>query len=209
MLFLLKRTEIHMKIGVLGGTFDPVHNGHIFMAQHCMDNLSFDRIMFLPNGNPPHKKDRNITDKIHRYYMLKFALMPYDKFFVSDYEIKREEYSYTVETMRHFRETTDDEYVIIIGADSFYQLGMWYNFSELVKENQFVVLDREYNANTALNEDISIFNQKYNSHISLCQMPMVDISSTDIRNKLIKNEDVTDMIPRCVMQYITDNNLYR
>lgn len=197
-----------MKIGVLGGTFDPVHNGHIHMAKHCMKKMSFDKIMFLPNGNPPHKKDRNITDKIHRYNMLKLALKGYDDFFVSDYEIRRDQYSYTVETMRCLR-AIEDEYVIIIGADSFYQLDLWYDFRNLIMENQFVVVDRDYQMDTTLEEDIAAFNKKFSAHITLCQMPLVDISSTDVRKKLLNNEDVSEMIPHCVMKYISDNNLYR
>ncbi len=198
-----------MKIGILGGTFDPVHNGHIYMARHCMDNLSLDKIMFLPNGNPPHKKDRIITDKIHRYNMLRLALLSYEDFFVSDYEIMRQEHSYTVETMRHFREMADDKYVIIIGADSFYQLDLWYRFRELVCENEFVVLDREYNGYTTLEEDIVSFNEKYNAHITLCRMPVIDISSTTVRERLLNNEDVSEIIPHIVSEYIADNNLYR
>ena len=101
-----------MKIGVLGGTFDPVHNGHLYMAKHCIKMLELDKIMFLPNGNPPHKREQNVTDKSHRYNMICIAIEGEENFYVSDYEINREDYSYTVETMRYMRKSSDDEYVM-------------------------------------------------------------------------------------------------
>jgi len=198
-----------MKIGILGGTFDPVHKGHIYIAEQCMKHLGMDRIMFLPNGNPPHKRGRNITDKEHRYNMLKIAISGCEGFCVSDYEIRREEYSYTVETMRNLRKLSDDEYILIIGADSFYQLDLWYKSDELVKENRFVVLDREYDGHGNISEDVERFNKEHLSHISLLKIPLIDISSTEIRNRISMGTDISDMVGENVANYIKENNLYR
>ena len=198
-----------MKIGILGGTFDPVHKGHIYIAEQCMKHLGMDRIMFLPNGNPPHKRERNITDKEHRYNMLKIAISGCEGFCVSDYEIRREEYSYTVETMRNLRKLSDDEYILIIGADSFYQLDLWYKSDELVKENRFVVLDREYDGHGNISEDVERFNKEHLSHISLLKIPLIDISSTEIRNRITMGTDISDMVGEKVANYIKENNLYR
>ena len=198
-----------MKIGILGGTFDPVHKGHIYIAEQCMKHLGMDRIIFLPNGNPPHKRGRNITDKEHRYNMLKIAISGCEGFCVSDYEIRREEYSYTVETMRNLRKLSDDEYILIIGADSFYQLDLWYKSDELVKENKFVVLDREYDGHGNISEDVERFNKEHLSHISLLKIPLIDISSTEIRNRISMGLDISDMVGENVANYIKENNLYR
>ena len=198
-----------MKIGILGGTFDPVHKGHIYIAEQCMKHLGMDRIIFLPNGNPPHKRGRNITDKEHRYNMLKIAISGCEGFCVSDYEIRREEYSYTVETMRNLRKLSDDEYILIIGADSFYQLDLWYKSDELVKENRFVVLDREYDGHGNISEDVERFNKEHLSHISLLKIPLIDISSTEIRNRITMGTDISDMVGEKVANYIKENNLYR
>lgn len=198
-----------MKIGVLGGTFDPVHNGHLYMAKHCIKMLELDKIMFLPNGNPPHKREQKVTDKSHRYKMLCIAIEGEENFYVSDYEINREDYSYTVETMRYMRKSSDDEYVIIIGADSFYQLHLWYDFPNLIKENSFVVLDREYMGRSDLENDVMKFNEQYSSCVKVCRMPMVDVSSTIIRDNLSLGIDVSGMVPDRVFEYIADNKLYR
>ena len=191
-----------MKIGILGGTFDPVHKGHIYIAEQCMKHLGMDGIMFLPNGNPPHKRGRNITDKEHRYNMIKIAISGCEGFCVSDYEIRREEYSYTVETMRNLRKLSDDEYILIIGADSFYQLDLWYKSEELVKENKFVVLDREYDGHGNISEDVERFNKEHLSHISLLKIPLIDISSTEIRNRISMGTDISDMVGENVANYI-------
>lgn len=198
-----------MKTGILGGTFDPVHKGHIYMAENCLGMLGLDRVMFLPNGNPPHKQKRSITDKNHRYNMLEIALEPFENFVVSDYEIRRDECSYTVETMRYMRSISDDDYILIIGADSFYQLEMWYSFPELIAENNFAVVDRLYREHGSIEEDIRIFNEKNHTDIVLCKMPVVDISSTHIRERLLHGEDVSDMVDAKVLEYIADNKLYR
>ncbi len=198
-----------MKIGVLGGTFDPVHIGHLRMAESCIRKMGLDKIMFLPNGNPPHKTDKIITDKYHRLNMIRMATEGYEKFFVCDYEINKEDYSYSVETMRHLKEIYGRDLYLIIGADSFYQIDKWYKYKELVSENSIIVLDRSYQGHEGITEDIYTFNKLYNADVHLCNMPLVDISSTDIRDMIYRDEDIKGFVPDRVYDYIKVNKLYK
>lgn len=198
-----------MKIGVLGGTFDPVHTGHIRMAESCIRKMGLDRIMFLPNGNPPHKTDKCITDKYHRLNMIRIAIEDYEKFFLCDYEINREDYSYSVETMRYLRENYDHKLYLIIGADSFYQIDKWYCYKDLIRENSIIVLDRSYQGHEGIVKDITEFNHIYDADVHLCVMPLVDISSTDIRSKICGGEDIKGLVPDGVYDYIKVNKLYK
>lgn len=194
-----------MKIGILGGTFNPIHSGHIAMAEYVLENMGMDRICFLPNGQPPHKKDDKITDKHHRLEMVKLAIEDKTDFYVSDYEIMQNKHCYTVDTIKYFHSLGDDEYYFIIGADSLFQLSTWKNADELKKICSFIVCDRARQGDT--DAEVEKLRQQ-GCNIMLCDMPLVDITSTAIRRMVKDGMDISGMTTDNVAQYIYDNKLY-
>lgn len=195
-----------MKIAILGGTFNPIHMGHIKMADYVCSHLDFDKVCFLPNGQPPHKKLEGIADKLHRLRMVELAIESDDRFFVSDYEISKDEYCYTVDTAKHFSKMDSNEYYFVIGADSLMSLDRWKSPHELKKICSFVVFDRE--GSPDLNDRIVRLIDE-GCRIEKADMPFVDISSTDIRNMIRDGRDISDVVPEKVAEYILKNGLYR
>ena len=194
-----------MKIGILGGTFNPIHSGHIEMARFVAERMGLDKICFLPNGQPPHKSSDSIADKHHRLQMVKIAIADYDDFYVSDYEINQDVNCYTVDTVKHFNSLDDNDYYFIIGADSLFQLDKWKNPEELKKICRFIVCDRDGGGDTAAEVERLI---KSGCNIALTDMPLIDIDSTSIRNKIKSGEDISGFVPQSVQDYIEKNHLY-
>lgn len=196
-----------MKIGVLGGTFDPVHFGHLAMAHHVLEQMKLDRICFLPNGRPPHKSDSHIADKHHRLEMIKLAISGVDRFYVSDYEIAGNQYKYTIDTIEHFMaESPDDEFFFIIGADSLFNLDRWHEAERLKKICSFIVCDRPGCSDT----DSEILRLKNSGcRIEKADMPLSDIQSTAIRELISNNIGIEKLVPATVADYIYKNKLYR
>lgn len=196
-----------MRAGIFGGTFDPVHIGHIKMAEYAVENFNLDKVIFVPNANPPHKKGKKIEDYRHRYNMLKIAVGKKRDFCVSDYESAQGRYYYSLYTMRHFRELLGDDVFFIIGADSLTTIHEWYEYEKLLAENKFIVFLRK-------NDDKDVFEhceKKYRAagaDISVAKMPEVDVSSTDIRKRLLKGQSVSGVLDADVYRYIKDNGLY-
>lgn len=195
-----------MKIGILGGTFNPVHNAHIKMAQTVLLTLNLDKIMFLPNAIPPHKELEGFAKNCQRLDMLKLATQNNEKFFISDYELTKGGKSYSIDTIRHFIKY-NDEYVFIIGADSFYEILTWKDGKELIKLCKFAVFSRRYN-DKILKDEIDLFNKKYNTDFVLVDMENIDISSTQIRQNIIEGKSISNFVPENVEKYIMKNNLY-
>ena len=195
-----------MKIAILGGTFNPIHFGHLSMAEHVLRQTDADKICFLPNGNPPHKDEDIIAGKLHRFEMVKRAIAPYSDFFVSDYEIKKDTYCYTIDTIKHFyTEGTYEEIQYIIGADSLFTLSSWKSSDELKRICSFIVCDRSGHGDT----DREIERLKSNGcKITKIDMPFVDIDSTTIRNLIKENKSIEGLIPDDVVHYIKANKLY-
>ena len=132
------------KIGIMGGTFNPIHNGHIKIAQAAKSEYHLDKVIFLTSGNPPHKRDEAILDAKIRHIMVKRAISGIDGFEPCDYEVNRTEYSYSVNTLRHFKETMpDDELFFIIGGDSLRDFHKWYQPDEILKLCTLLVYDRK------------------------------------------------------------------
>ena len=194
-----------MKIGILGGTFNPIHSGHLAMAQYVLENTETDKICFLPNGQPPHKKNDKISDKHHRLKMVELAIENNPDFYVSDYEIMQDKHCYTVDTIKHFNSLGDDEYYFIIGADSLFQLSYWKNPDELKKICSFIVCDRERQGDTVAEVERL---KKDGCNIVLCDMPLINITSTDIRAKVKNGADISGLTPDAVIEYIYNNKLY-
>ena len=196
-----------MKTGLYGGTFDPLHNGHLKVAQSAKNLLQLDRIIFIPAGDPPHKTNQNITNKEHRLSMVSLACKA-EGAQVSDWELLKKEKSYSVETIRHFKELyPEDELFFIIGADSFRDLPSWWHYRELMELCSLVVVSRPDVLKETL---LSRFaGDEKPPRVFFLDDIFVDISSTQIREMVKKGEDISRLVPPAVSDYILKNGLYR
>lgn len=195
-----------MKTGIFGGTFDPVHIGHIRMAEYALSEFSLDKVIFVPNGNPPHKKGAAVELFSHRAAMLKAAVGESERFEVSDYE-GRADYSYSLDTMRHFRSVCRGEVYFIIGADSLFTIDKWHEYKKLLSENKFIVFLRNTSDRAAFDERAEMC-RKYGAQIMVAKMPEIDVSSTALRKMIANGEDIRGLVDIRVMKYIYDNGLY-
>lgn len=195
------------KTAVFGGTFDPIHNGHIAMARYAVEIMGFDKIIFLPNGNPPHKKDNFVTLAQHRYNMVKLAIDGCKEFTVSEYEASCDEYSYSLYTMRHFREKYGENVYFMIGADSLCTIHLWYEYRKFMNENKFIVFFRPSEADDVFTDCVDRYRRE-GVDIYVADMPKTDISATSVRQSLIRGEYDGLPINEKVLDYIIKNNLY-
>lgn len=194
------------RIGLFGGTFDPIHLGHIALAERVLEDFSLDKIIFIPSGNPPHKTENNITDKMHRFNMVKLASCN-DSFSVSDYEIKKEGPNYSYITISHFKEQyPNDEIFFIVGGDSFRDFPIWKNFKTLISLCTFIVVPRPEVDPLSYFEKFK--DKQKPENVLFLKDFSFKVSSTEIRNDLLKGQDVSDFVPKEVYQYIKTNKLY-
>jgi len=132
------------RVGIYGGTFDPVHFGHLVPALRALETFVFDRVVFVPAARPPHKAGQHLTPFPHRFAMLALATQGYDRFFVSDRELAGTGPTFTVDTLRRFRdEFRGSDLYFLLGSDSFSQIATWYRWQELADEAHLVVLHRD------------------------------------------------------------------
>lgn len=193
-----------MKIGVFGGTFDPVHKGHIAFAKTALSELALDLLYVIPNGNPPHKTDK--TDKIHRYEMAKIGFSGLEKVVVSDYEIQKETYSYTFETLRYLREMHPrDDLYFLMGMDNLTQFANWRNPNVICKLAKLVFLGRTHYETDA--DALGYLKETFGADITLLPFDQ-DISSTQVRQEMGQGTYLFDKIAMEVYQYILKKGLY-
>lgn len=199
-----------MKIGIMGGTFDPIHNGHLMLGRYARDLFDLDEIWFMPNGTPPHKASDSIESQTkHRVEMVRRAIANEKDFVLQLYEVENKEVNYSYLTMEHFKEIyPEHEFYFIIGADSLFHMEEWKCTERLLKTCVMLAAYRDGKNKTEMDEQIAYLNQKYGADIRLLNTPNVDISSSDIRKELKAHEDITDEIPPCVYDYILENHLY-
>jgi nicotinate-nucleotide adenylyltransferase len=188
-----------MRIGILGGTFDPAHNGHIYLAEKVCRKLKLSKIIFIPTYIPPHKKGVRVTPAKYRYDMLKFAITGYKKFKISDMEIKRKGRSYSIETLRRLRRKygAKADLFFITGSDSLRELGKWKKLEEILKLCKFVVVERPGFKTKNIPEGFIFL-----------KVGAKDISATDIRNGIKTGEDPARFITGKTAAYIRRNKLY-
>ncbi len=188
-----------MKIGLLGGTFDPIHLGHLHLAKKIRDRLCLDKVIFIPTNLPPHKKDIRVTKARHRYDMVRLAIESYKRFEVSDVELKRKGRSYSVETLRHFRKRYGSraEIFFITGSDSLTALDKWKNLRRILRLCKFIVIKRPgFKIRGSSGEFIVL------------DIDAKDISSTKIRDRIRNGRDIRDFVPKKVAKYIQKHDLY-
>jgi len=201
-----------MRIGVLGGTFDPVHLGHLIIAETVRDELALDKVLFVPAATPPHKQERPIAAAADRLEMVRLAIAGNGAFDVSEVEIERGGVSYTIETIEGLRRTVGDEakLFLIVGADSVPELTTWKDIDHLVRLCTFVVAARPgYKIEDLIREEIGLApetRQRVLRHY--IDAVRVDISSTELRARLVEGRSVRYRLPEAVEQYIRTKGLY-
>lgn len=196
-----------MSTAIFGGTFDPVHTGHVAMALSAIAEFKLSRLVVVPNGNPPHKTGLCTTDFVHRYNMVLLAFRGVSKVLVSDYESGSDRPGYSLYTMRHFRELYGEDTAFIIGMDSLLTIHKWYEYTTLLKENHFIVFRRKGDENYL--STIEKYNRDYDADIRVASMEYVDVSSTDIRKSFQNGVLPEKIVPRTVCEYIKREGLYR
>lgn len=196
------------KIGIYGGCFNPIHNGHLFLAECLRKNFLLDKIIFVPSGNAPHKHIK--VDKEDRFNMTTLALEGSNFFEVSDYEIKKNDKSYTINTLEYVRENNlDAKIYLIIGADAFLEIKTWHKTDELLQLCSLLVVIRPGISKNDLNNQLRYVKKNYLCEVSIIEVDALNISSTDIRNKIMLDENVKQFLPEKVFNYITTHNLYK
>lgn len=192
------------KIGIFGGSFNPIHNGHIYVAEKVKESLGLDTIIFIPTGIAPHKDNSNFASEEHRFNMVKLAVS--DNFDVSDIEVKRDKVCYAVDTMSELKSMyIGDELFYIIGADSLVTFMQWKEPLKLFEMLHLVVVNRD---GADIDKVAECYREKYNAKITICHIDEFNVSSTEIRSMLRNNEECNGLIPDNVKEYIKKHKLY-
>lgn len=198
------------KVGILGGSFDPIHNGHLAIAQCAYKEFSLDEIWLIPAGHSPNKNEKNMTAAKLRLQMTKLAAEEYSDFFVSDFEVNSEETSYTYRTLEYFKRNYPEiQFFFIMGADSLDYLEQWANPEIICQCAVILVAVRDDFDLQKIQKKISEIQKSFSADIQILHEEKLDISSSDIREKLARCEDVSKDIPKPVLQFIEEHNLYR
>lgn len=197
-----------MRIGIYGGSFNPVHNGHIHLAVSAVNELKLDRLYLVPSGISPHRSSAEYASGDDRLEMLKLACMVSEKLDVCDYEIRKDRKSYTIYTVEEFRRRfPNDELFLLVGSDMLMIFETWNQFEDILKETVLVVVSRKSGDIAELEKKAESL-RKYGS-IIVCRAEPLEISSTEIRKKIEKNENLSCYLDKNVVQYITSNKLYK
>ena len=188
------------KVGLFGGTFDPIHNGHLITAQSVRELRKLDKIIFIPSFISPHKADINSAKPEHRLEMIKLATANVDFFDYNDYEIAKGGISYTVDTLREFKKSYD-HIEFIIGYDNIFQFHKWKDPDEIMKLAKIIVLRRKSSL-PFTSED------KYVKSAIFVETRGIEISATDIRERVKNGKPINFLVPEKVKEYIYNFNLY-
>lgn len=200
-----------MKIGIIGGSFDPIHLGHLAMAEYLRELKNLEKIIFIPTGNAPHKSYESLPGQ--RLDMVNLAIADNENFSSCDIEVLKKTTSYTAETLKSLKDRWDDaELYFIVGLDNLFSLEKWYKVEELGKYTNILVSNRIYKAGVSLEETLEKCNylsEKFGLNIEIVDTPVFEISSSNIRQRIKDEKSIKYLSPRKVEEYIYDNGLYK
>lgn len=198
-----------MKIGVLGGSFNPIHFGHLLMAESAYEQMDLDKVIFMPLKYPPHKNKEEILCDHHRLNMIDLAIQDNPHFELSKYEIEKESVSYTAETLSYLKDKNpNDKLFFILGADSYLMIDKWRQPQTIFKQANILVINRDFDNLIELDNKTIELNQNYNIKVTYIDMPNIGISSTFIRNRLKDKLSIRYYMPNSVIDYICKHNIY-
>ena len=197
-----------LRLGILGGTFDPIHNGHLVAAQETHYQLALDRILFVPAGTPPHKPNKPVSPAHHRLHMIELAIASQPAFGISRVDVDRPGPHYTVDMLQLLRnEWPPDAHLFFIeGSDSLAEMVSWYQPQQLIQLCELAVVRRP-----GSDVDLAELERRLpglNSRLHWIDMPLLDISSTDLRARVREGRPISYLVPATVEAYISENGLY-
>jgi nicotinate-nucleotide adenylyltransferase len=195
-----------MRLGLLGGTFDPIHVGHLLIAEVAREALALDRVVFIPAGDPPHKSE-DVTDAEHRYAMVLLATAANEAFVVSRRELDRTGPSYSLTTIREYRSELGEEgeLFFITGADAILEIRTWHRWQEVLRECRFAALTRPGFDFARLR---AMLPQELHERVHLVPAPGLDVSSTEVRARVRRGETIRYLVPDPIEAYIRKHGLY-
>jgi len=196
-----------LRYGIMGGTFNPIHYAHFFIANEVLEMFNLDKVLFIPTGVSPHKKTNSI-DSYHRLSMVKLAIQDNPNFLVSDMEVLNPEVSYSVDTMTMLKmEHPNIEFYFIAGTDSVLNVGKWKNPHELMKLCNFVCVNRPGYTDD-IQTEIEKLTDEFGGKIYSVNGPRLFVSSTMVRRRVNEHRTIKYLIPEKVLEYIEKNKLY-
>lgn len=207
--------------GVYGGTFNPIHHGHLRMAQEVAEQLAFAEVKFIPSANPPHKVLPRVSAD-HRAEMVKLAIQDNDLFSLDTRELERDRPSYTIDTIQSlYKEESDSALCLMLGSDAFMQFDTWHQWDKIIDYCHIILVHRPDSGNkTGLNSNLEAFMRDYYTQqpddlatakqgfITMQPITALDISSTKIRQTLKQDFDIRYLTPKAVADYINQHQLY-
>lgn len=189
------------RVGIYGGTFDPIHLGHLITAQSVREIRELDKIIFVPAYLSPHKLDIKASSPKHRLNMLKLAVEGVDFFDISDFEITKKQISYTIDTLTELKKHYD-ELELIIGYDNIFKFYTWKEPDEIIKLAKLIVLKRKSSYPPP-------YEDKYYNQAVFVQTRGIEISATDIRERVKRGQPINYLVTKEVKDYIFEHNLYK
>lgn len=198
------------KTGIMGGTFNPIHNGHLMLAKEAYRQFNLDEVLFMPCGVPYMKAGQKVESGQIRAEMTALAIQDIPEFTLSTYEIEQKGNTYTYATLDHLKELNPDtEYYFIVGADSLFHMTNWVYPERIFANCCILAAVRDDKTISDMKEQVRLLQKQYHADIRLLQIECIDISSSDIRGKVSRGESIEQEVPESVRTYIERKGLYR
>lgn len=196
-----------MRLGIYGGTFDPIHYGHLLLAERCREELQLDEVWFIPAGTPPHKQGRVTTPARARADMVEFAVSGFPEFKVSRIEMERGGPSYTVQTLEQLHIADPSrELFLLMGADSLAELATWKDPARILELSQVVAVNRAGEVPNLLS--VHALLEQTDRSVQIVDMPAMGVSASEIRTRVAHGQSIRFLTPRPVEMYIRQHKLY-
>ena len=201
----------HKRIGIMGGTFDPIHMGHLILGEQSFEQLHLDKVLFMPSGNPPHKRNRaGRASDGQRVDMVRLAIEDNPHFELSLAEMHETGYTYTYRTLEELKEQNPDtDYYFIIGADSLFTFDEWKEPARICRACTLVVAVRDHASSDELNQEIKRLSAEYEGRFTLLDTMNIDVSSHQIRSWVSEGKSLKYYVPDPVISYMKENGIYR
>ncbi|WP_455503645.1 nicotinate-nucleotide adenylyltransferase [Blautia sp.] len=195
----------------MGGTFDPIHMGHLILGEQSFEQLHLDKVLFMPSGNPPHKRNRaGRASDGQRVDMVRLAIEDNPHFELSLAEMHETGYTYTYRTLEELKEQNPDtDYYFIIGADSLFTFDEWKEPARICRACTLIVAVRDHASSDELNQEIKRLSAEYEGHFTLLDTMNIDVSSHQIRSWVSEGKSLKYYVPDPVISYMKENGIYR